>query len=277
MVKITDAAYRLPTIEALGSFGIMETGTTQPMRIRGVDTTTGQRDHYVVKFRHGNRMSERACAFELLGAWMAMELELPVVEPVLVSISEAFTNTIKGKQGYPSALKSIGLNFGSRFQEGFSMLVKSPSLMSNQLEPTARNIFAFDQFISNSDRSHRPEQKPNVLSDGNQYLILDHEMAFSFVSLLPSFRNKTPWIPGHLERDMLVGHIFYPYLRHREFDFKPFCEKFSCFDGQFWQRVNSFMPASWKGDYLPDIQAYLNSIIEKRETFAEQLTKLLLP
>ena len=276
-MKITDAGYQLPTIEALGGFGVMESGTTQPMKIRGVDRATSVRDHFVVKFRHGNRMSERACAFELLGAWMAMEMDLPIIEPVLINISEDFTKTILGKQGYQSALKSIGLNFGSRYQEGLSMLVRSPSLISNQLEPIALDIFAFDQFISNGDRSHKPEQKPNVLSDGNRYLLLDHELAFSFVSLLPFLRNKTPWLPGAMEREMIEGHIFYPYLHRREYDFKPFCEKLSCFDVHFWDRVHTFLPDSWSGDFIQDIQSYLGSIVENRRIFAEQLTKLLLP
>jgi len=275
-MKITDTTYRLPTIEALNAFGVMESGTTQPMKIRGVDMETGLKDNYVVKFVHGNRMSERASALELLGAWMATELDLPVIEPVLIHISQAFTNTISGS-GYQAALKSIGLNFGSRFQEGFSMLVKSPSLISNHLEWSAVDIFAFDQFISNADRSHKPEQKPNVLSDGNRFLLLDHELAFSFVSLLPFLRNKTPWIPGALEREMIEGHIFYKYLRQKEYDFKPFVEKLCCFDAYFWERVRTFMPDSWKGNFLQDIQSYLDPIIENREIFAEQLTILLLP
>jgi len=275
-MKIKDPYYRLPVIEALNSFGVMESGTTQPMRIRGVDMETGAKDNYVVKFIHGNRMDERASAFELLGAWMATELELPVVEPALIHISPAFTTTISGS-GYQAAIKSIGYNFGSRYQEGFSSLVKAPSMISNLLQPLALDIFAFDQFISNADRSNRPEQRPNVLSDGNGYLILDHELAFSFVSLVPFLRNKTPWIPGHLERELIEGHVFYPYLRQKEYDFKPFCEKLCCFDSLFWERVHIFMPDSWKGDFIADIQSYLSSIVENREQFAAQLTSLLLP
>lgn len=276
-MKLTDKGYRLPIIEALGGFGLMESGTTQPMRIRGVDVETGSRDHFVVKFRNGNRMSEKACAFELIGAWMAMELDIPVVEPVLVNIGEEFTSTILGKPGYTSAIKSVGINFGSRYREGYSMLVKSPSIVPNTMESMARNIFTFDQFISNADRSHNPAQKPNVLSDGNQYLILDHEMAFSFLSLLSFLRNKTPWLLGPSENEMLIGHIFYPYLRQRAHDFKPFCERLVCFNDEFWSKANSFMPDSWKGDFLLEIQSYLGSITENKETFAEELTKHLLP
>jgi hypothetical protein len=63
MAKVTDTTYRLPTIEALSSFDQM-IGTTSPMAIWGVDTETGERGQYVVKYKNQNRMSASASAFE---------------------------------------------------------------------------------------------------------------------------------------------------------------------------------------------------------------------
>ena len=90
MVSLTDSSYKLPTIEALSCFEQFHHGTTLPMAIWGVDTKSGERGQYVVKFKNQTRMSNSASAFEYLGAWMALEMGLFAAEPVVVTISEDF-------------------------------------------------------------------------------------------------------------------------------------------------------------------------------------------
>jgi hypothetical protein len=274
MMKITDAEYRLPYIEALSAFDVMETGTTQPMAIWGADTTTGERGKFVVKFVGSSRMSVKSSCRELLGCWMAKELEIPVVEPVIVNISEAFVSTTLGQKGYQSALKSIGFNFGSMYEEGFSEFPQNNFKLSNALTEKAKMIFMFDMFIGNADRG---AGKPNVLSNGESLLILDHELAFSFADILSFLRNKTPWILGPAEKEMYTTHYLYPFLNKQEINFEPFTEKLVVFNDAFWSKALSLIPEGWNTGELSDIKAYLDSIIVNRISFSGSLTKIVAP
>jgi hypothetical protein len=271
MLMISDKNYVLPQIFALEACGEMVSGTTKPMMIKGVDLKTGQRGQYVVKYMKSERMTPAASMRELLGLWIGKELGLNVVEPVVIKITQEFVDTLKGKDGYLNAQKSIGLNFGSAYAAGFSELVKGQPLTEFQTNEI-KDIFAFDMFISNIDRGH---MKPNLLSNGKKFLLFDHELAFSFVSLLPFFQNKTPWILGETEREMYQKHYFFNYLKNTNIDFSNFTNKLNAIDDNFWFRVNKLLPEEWHDDSLLTIKNYLKSITENKEIFAEQLVKII--
>ena len=76
--KITDEGYILPTIEALSPHELFQTGANKPLLITGVDIL-GNKGDYVVKFRGAERMSNDAFLRELLAAFLAMQMEIPVV------------------------------------------------------------------------------------------------------------------------------------------------------------------------------------------------------
>ena len=271
MRKITDAEYRLPYIEALSAFEIMDTGTTQPMAVWGVDTTTGERRKFVVKFVGSSRMSAKSSCRELLGCWIARQLDIHVVEPAIVNISPEFVTILSGQRGYQSALKSIGFNFGSVYEAGFSEFPQTGFLLGNTLMEQAKMVFMFDMFIANADRG---AGKPNVLSDGDTLLVLDHELAFSFVEILPFLRNKTPWILGAAEKEMYTSHYLYPFLHRQEIDFEPFTEKLVAIDDAFWNKAFAMIPEGWKTEELPDIKTHLDSMVANRASFSEHLTKI---
>jgi len=272
MKKLSESDYRLPTIEALASFDILESGTTEPMRIRGVDKTTGERGQFVVKFKNANRMSPLSSCFELLGAWIAKELDIKTVEPVLVNISQEFIKTISGKHGYQSALKSPGFNFGSAYEEGFFILPVSNFTWSETLTEQAKMIFMFDMFIANADRG---AGKPNVLTNSESLMVFDHEMAFTFTRIMPFMRNLTPWIFGDSEREMYERHYFYNLLRNTNCDFSEQVQSLARLNDSFWSNALRWIPTEWQTNEISDIRNYLASLIQYRNTFAEQLTKIL--
>jgi hypothetical protein len=273
MFKITDNQYFLPHIQALSGFDVLRNGSTEPMLIGGADRTSGKRNRYVVKFTKAPRMSFTAAGCELLGAWMGKELGLNVAEPAVVHVGEAFADSLSGRNGYQDARNSAGINFGSVYLEGFFELIKGKSALTHPLSEEARNIFAFDMFVSNSDRG---AGKPNVLTNGENFVIYDHELAFSFIRLLPSLRSKTPWLLGEAEREMYEKHFFYSYLKNSRIDFYEFTERFSQINDYFWSRVVQFMPPEWYTEEIVFIKDYLQAIIENRKMFSQQLTKILL-
>lgn len=271
MTKITDATYRLPTIEALSAFDLFDKGTTEPLAVWGVDTESGERGQYVVKFKNIGRMSPASLVYELIGAWMAKQLDLPVVEPVLVNISPEFIETsLKGKDGYRTALQSQGLNFGSKYVSGYSNIPNDPLVLTTGTEKTAELIYVFDMFIANTDRGH---QRPNVISNGSNLLIYDHELAFSFLLMIPILRNKTPWVLNDADRNLYEKHFFYKWLKEQKPDLTEHVLKLKCFNSVFWSKVYQNLPNEWRTDKVLEIEPYLSGIIENLPYFAESLNK----
>lgn len=273
MTKITDATYRLPSIEALSAFDIFDKGTTAPLAVWGVDTDTGERGQYVVKLKRSDRMTTTSSAFELIGAWMAMELELPFVEPALVNISAEFVETaMKGRDGYRTSLQSQGINFGSKYQAGFTNIPEASFSLPDDLVETLKLIFVFDMFIANTDRGH---QRPNVQYNGSNLLIFDHELAFSFLRILPFLRNNIPWILNEADRDLYQKHIFYKILKELKPDLTLQVNMLERYNNDFWNKVYATLPQEWIDDQVLEIQPYLTSIVENRTYFAQSLNKTL--
>lgn len=273
MEKLTESGYRLPLVEALSAFDLFDKGTTAPMGIWGVDTITGVRAQYVVKFKNSDRMTTTSSAFELIGSWMALEIGLPVVEPSLINISPEFVNTLnRGQEGYRTAIQSQGINYGSKYQPGYSNIPEVSFSLPDNLMATAKLIYVFDVFIANTDRGH---QRPNVVSNGSELLIYDHELAFSFLRLLPLFRNKTPWILNETDRVLYEKHFFYKMLRELKTDLTPQVTLLQCFDDGFWKKVFATLPHEWVNNEIKEIAPYLTSILENIAYFAESLNKTL--
>ena len=270
MTKFTDPSYRLPTVEALSTFDLFDKGTTSPLAVYGVDISTGKRGQYVVKLKHSNRMTTTSSAFELIGAWMAMEIELPVVEPALVNLSAEFVETVQ--DGYRAASQSLGVNFGSKYQSGFSNIPYISFSLLDEFIETVKLLYVFDLFIANSDRGH---QRDNVQSDGSNLLIYDHELAFSFSLMIPSFRNKTPWVLDEGDRDLYQKHVFYKLLKELKPDLTQQVAMLERFNVDFWTKVYATLPPEWINEQVMEIQPYLTSIVDNHTYFAESLNKTL--
>ena len=242
------------------------------MLVLGVNANSGQRGEYVVKWSRGQRMTTDSCCRELLGAWIGHQLNLHVVEPSVVIISPEFVETLIGGKGYRDAGNSIGLNFGSTYVPGYVEFVRNQRLTDEQMQQ-AQDIFALDLFLSNPDRR---VSKPNLLTNGKDILLFDHELAFAFIMDLPFLRNKTPWILRDQDREWIENHYFYSYLKHRQVDFSTIVDKLASLDAQFWTRTKQLLPPEWLNEQIDTIQDYLTAIITNRIEFSAQLTQVLL-
>ena len=269
MLKITDKDYFLPTIEALNGIRLLGTGTTQPMLIRGICTKTYEKSDYVVKYCNAPRMSIESSARELIAAFIARELELNVVEPAIINVSNDFVDTLRGNEGFKSASNSVGINFGCKFVTGMMEFLKNQQLSEKQFGEAER-IFALDVFISNADRR---KDKQNMLTDGEKVLIFDHELAFGFV--LDIIKNKTPWIISESDKTWIKNHYFYPSLKENDHNFDKFVDSFKVLDENFWVKSDVLMPSAWKSTQLDEIKSNLTSLVANKEIFLEQLCKVL--
>lgn len=279
MQKITDTNYTLPYVQALAGNGLMDSGTTEPMKVRGVNTQTHDRGQFVVKYYNWGRMSAQASAFELLAAWMAAELEINALEPVVIDIQPNFVQTLMGSKGYQAASSSIGLNFGTKYVEGYSAPVIGKLKLNPALEQQAKMIFAFDMLIANADRinpERKPAGKPNLLFNGDDILVLDHELSFTFTKIISFLRNKTPWIFNQGDIELYETHFFYNIFHRKTVDFTDFAQKLSVLNDHFWERVINFMPSEWQSDTIEEIKNHIDSIVNNKEIFSDQLSKILL-
>lgn len=268
-MKITDANYFLRYIEALQGIRSFGSGTTEPMLIRGVCTTTGEKADYVVKFVHSPRMSIEASGRELIASFMAMELELNIPEPAIINVTAPFVETLRGKQGFRAAANSIGNNFGCRYIEGFMELLWNQKLSAGQVDQ-ARKIFAFDTLITNSDRR---TDKPNLLSDGEKIIIFDHELAFGFV--FDIIANRTPWIFSDADKYWIKNHFFYSTLKSNKYQFDDFIQQFSQLNKNFWDKAIVLLPVGWHKDQVNDIRVKMTELLSHRLEFLDSLHKIL--
>ncbi|NJN28602.1 MAG: hypothetical protein HC819_22800 [Cyclobacteriaceae bacterium] len=270
MVKVTDSTYRLPTIEALSSFGVFESGATLPMRVWGVDRETGERGQYVVKYKNQSRMIGSASSFEFLGAWMAQEIGLNAAEPVAINISENFVSTLSGRDGFKAASQSIGLNFGSKYVAGVTQIPPTGFTLTNEQIEQAKQLFVLDLFMQNTDRGH---VKPNVGLHQDDLFVYDHELAFSFLRLLSFARSKTPWILDPADSELYKKHFFYRYLKGQEEDFSEQVNELTKLNDDFWRCVNQHMPVDFKVDELTKIKDYLLPFLNHLSEFAASIHK----
>ena len=275
MNKITDADYYLPNIFAVSFLAEASTGETLPVIIRGVDERThDESGEYFVKPIAAERMSANASMFELLAAFMAKQLGLNVAEPALINISPEFAELCKGKTYFFRIQKSIGINFGTRnFGGGFITWLPETHLPFN-LEEEALKIFVFDLLIQNADRGH---QKANINTNGKELKIFDHELAFSYTTLI-GIPIAQEWRLDEkgFERDLIFKHVFYKYLKRKpNLPIDRAVESIGVLNEAFWQQAENLIPTQWMNSNFEKIKQHTQSIVTNINNFKKEIRRIL--
>jgi hypothetical protein len=267
---IKDPNYQLPVIHAQNPYNVFYSGTNTPLVIRGVNEYSNQKMDAVVKFQAAERMSPEANMRELLAAFIAKEWDLSVVEPALIYVAEPFVKLLKGRSVYSIASKSMGLNVGSILERGKRPISIFEPLTEEQ-KKQAKQIFCFDAFISNPDRSM---EKPNMMTDGEVITIFDHEIAFSFV--FDIIKNKTPYKFRQNDINTLEEHCLYHKIKGEVFSDEFLRSKLDALDADFWNKAKSLIPDDWLSEQFDEIYDYLNTVIAQKEQFITEIKRVLL-
>lgn len=217
-------------------------------------------------------MSPEASARELIAALMARELDFIVPEPVIIHVSEAFVETMRGSANFQTAQNSLGFNFGNEYKTGYVVVLKDQAISAG-LESKLVDLYAFDLMISNADRRL---EKPNFLTNGDDILIFDHELAFGFTLELPFLRNPEPWTIRQQDMNWIGDNFCYDRMRGKQFDFSGFQQKLTAIDNTFWDKLETILPADWLTGQVIDIKNYLNQLIVRADLFATELNRILL-
>lgn len=222
---------------------------------------------YVVKLR--GAVGESGLLNELFAARLAGHFGLTSPEPALIAVGEALVELIaKTQPSHAARIKaSVGLNFGTKALSGFSTWPVDKSVPEAMWQ-AAVNIFAFDALVQNPDRRY---SNPNLFSSGDNVVIFDHEMAFSFVlALVPS---ATPWRLD--DQQYLADHVFYRKLKSKPIDLTGFTASLRGLSETFLAGIVADVPAEWNNENVLKIEGHLRAVSEHATEFADEVRRSL--
>lgn len=201
----------------------------------------------MVKLRGHPQIAPGALASEAICSLFAADLDLPLQQPYRIQIDREFAVTVPDLVLRPIIESSAGLNFGSkRWGTGYTIWPRDQNL-PRAMRRTAMEIFAFDGLIQNADRR---AVNPNCVFLGDDFLLYDHEAAFSnFLALFA----KPPWEPSGL--DYLKDHIFRDTLRGQPLELDRLQGAFEALDAARFQTYVDASPAEWDGEAVTRAKA----------------------
>ncbi len=193
-------------VEAVRFDKMMGSGKTKPLLLV-CERADGTEVEAVCKFSEG--CSVGGLIREAMATMLACDLGLPVPPPYLIQLSPEFIDTIPIPAIAASLRKGDSFGFGSaRLPDGFAQWIPPDINMSPALEQQALEIFAFDCWLTNSDRR---VSNPNLLSNGKTFAIFDHELALAHDLIL---FWKEPWQVNALDgTSPPKDHVFFEHLQ----------------------------------------------------------------
>jgi hypothetical protein len=229
----------LEKVEATRFDRIMTKGRTMPL-LMAADFSNGRSVELVGKFSHGGQIGAAGLAREAISAMLAADLGLPVPNPLLVAISDAFIETVPDPQAATLLQQSLRVGFGStKLPNGYVVWPDSNSVPRRMLGQAAE-IFAFDALIQNGDR--RP-QNPNLQFKGQEIAIYDHELAFIWEEVL---FWKPPWEAGGLDHIAKPNqHVFFTAIKSQVIDFSRFIGAWEAISNARLAQYQAALPVQW--------------------------------
>ena len=207
---------------------------------------------FVVKLAAGGDTGIRGLVSEIMATQLANALDLRVPEACLLEITPEFAATVPNPEVAETMKRSIGWNFGSRkLPPGYSVVAPGRPLLLN-FRATAAEIFAFDGMIQNPDRR---AVNPNCFTNGSELVILDHEMAFSFLAGVLFWRP--PWEGGDLS--FVREHVFFEALHQTPINFDRLAGAIEALKDDHLNACADAVPPEWPGgkDAAAQILEYL--------------------
>ncbi len=253
----------VPVLEATSFLREFPTGRNKPCVFLCEDDSGKAAEEYVVKLRANLSLGATGHLCELVGTLLASRLGLPVAPPAIVNVSASLADAVVQPDIKQAIQASAGLNFGCLNMVGGFHAYPPRFLVPEILRQQAFEVFAFDALIQNPDRIR---DRPNLLYDGNEFCLIDHELAFSF---LFSIQRGSPFQLSKLE--FLRDHIFYQQLRRTTVETDRIEGEVASLSDADWQAITRRIPDAWKTDKLDQIIAHCTAITRKHDVFFRNL------
>ena len=272
-MKLTNPDYHLPKLLALEPLKEFGSGANKPILMRCADKQSGERVEVVVKLKDGERMGDgRAHACELMGAWLAREMNILVPEPNVVEISADLHESLQGSSFYRRVQQSIGLNFGSQNLLNMTQPDQRDELKRSHVID-AQLIFLFDLMTINPDRT---PAKVNMLSDHKRIFAIDHEMAFTNIPFMKILSPRpNPWELNKGDVDTVKNGILKSLIQGKKFEPEPFIKDITTISEEFWEKAVPCLPDEWEWEYWPEVSEFVMEIVEHAEDFVTNAMRTL--
>lgn len=214
-------------------------GRTRPSIVT-CETPAGDTVEVVAKFSGGCDEGVTNLAREVIAACLAGDLGLPIPEPFLIDVTQAWTTVVPDVAQRQRIQSGSPVAFGSRLVTGQYAIWSQGNRIVDAMLPTAAAVFVFDAITQNADRR---VTNPNCLVKGDEIRIFDHEMTFTHGLVIGW---KPPWVLGGLSVLGTPGfHIFRDQLRGRAVDFEPIRASWSALSDARITAYSEAVPGEW--------------------------------
>ncbi len=225
-------------IKAVEFYKEIRAGSSLPLIVGGSDG-----NKYVLKLR-GSGDGVIANIVEWLSLRLGRLAQIPVLEPVLLSVDAGFAKKAQDPEIREVLKKSAGINFGTKYVEPASMYNERSAYAIDNV--TKDNIFLYDLFLLNLDRN---SENSNMIFNHLGLWSLDYSSAMTMRSCIDGKNYENLAILGEIKR-----HPFYRDNIHAH----DFIRKFGEIEDSRLRDIVDELPEEWI--------CHLNVADESRET-----------
>lgn len=222
----------------------LEGGATRPLLVEAADES-GNEYSIVLKPRHpdvrGGHFEGTSLACELICAILARASGLAVPNYFIVDVPEALPEAVPDEAVRRLLRSNIGPNFGLLYHEGVTTWQPEKATNSTEgLLQSMEDVLTFDATVINGDRK---QNKPNVLWDGSQLLLIDHSNAVPVHLWDEETLLSSPLLPENEVRQ----HCTFGRLTGHNRQYKTIIESWQdCIEAEDFERIRSLIPDSWE-------------------------------
>lgn len=245
----------------------MTNGRTGPVLIAAEDAHGIEVD-LIAKFTNEPHLTENGLVREAIAAMLAVDLQLPIPEPRLVRLDTMFIDAVNEVDSSVAARLKLAspLGFGStKLPGGFSIWSMERDVPATKLDQAAE-IFAFDCLTQNADRNR---MSPNVMWNGTDFAIIDHELAFQIQGVL---FWKPPWESESLT-SFANGHVFHRSLKGKPLNLLGLSTRWSGISDARLVEYDSALPQEWRGASTT-IKESLDFVRDVRDNLAAAMNEV---
>lgn len=255
----------LPRIQAVRFSKILSSGRNRPVLLSCL-TESGQQEDYAVKLYP---KIQYGAVREIICSILATKLKLPVPQCAIVELDPAWAMRI------PELAELLqndrGPHFGTKYISGGFRLFDSSTSISKIDLSLAFDIFAWDMLIQNYDRSR---SNPNLLVNGNNFVLYDHELAVAFDLVLGP--APPPW---ELRNQLAFEHVFYRALKSKveQDSFDGFVQRLAQLTGEDFRCIADSIPPEWPNRAIsPKILEHFAKVWDNLDLFRKGLVEALI-
>jgi hypothetical protein len=249
----------------------MTKGRTMPLLL-AAEFSDGRSVELIGKFSHGGQIGAIGLAREAISALLAADLGLPVPKPLLITISDAFIETVPNPQAAALLRQSLRVGFGStKLPNGYIVWPDGNGVPKRMLA-LAAEIFAFDALIQNADRHPK---NPNMQVRGEQVAIYDHELAFIWEGVL---FWKPPWEAGGLDNIAQPDrHVFFTAIKGQALDFSRLIGAWEAISDDRLAQYRAALPVEWNGasDTIEKVLSFVRDLRDNIQPAMMEVQKVL--